>query len=285
LTSYINFEPANSCLPLSVLLLTYNEEANIERTLAALQWVPSIFAIDSGSTDRTLEILAAQPTVTIRHRPFDNFANQCNFGLDLIKSEWVLSLDADYVVTPALAEEIFACFKSSKCMLFAGFAIPFRYCIAGKQLRGTLLPPRICLYRSAGARYRNDGHGHRVDVPGKIGRMRNPILHDDRKPLERWLSSQQRYLAIEARKLQATPSSELSTADRLRLKTPLAPLAALLLCLFVNGGILDGWQGWSYAFQRCYAEILLKLMLLETRARRRDPDPKTSDQAKGLRSP
>jgi glycosyltransferase involved in cell wall biosynthesis len=272
-------------LPITVLLLTYNEEANIARTLAALYWAPRILAIDSGSTDRTLNLLAAEPRVTIRHRPFDSFAEQCNFGLDLIMTQWVLSLDADYVVTPSLAEEISACLQAPNPELFAGFAIPFRYCIAGKPLRGTLLPPRICLYRTAGARYRNDGHGHRVNVPGKVGRLSHPILHDDRKPLERWLASQQRYLAIETRKLQATPWAELSMADRLRLKTPLAPLAAMVLCLFVNGGILDGWQGWTYAFQRCYAEILLKLMLLETRARLRVPDPMASDQLRGLRSP
>jgi glycosyltransferase involved in cell wall biosynthesis len=272
-------------LPLTALLLTYNEEANIERTLAALKWVPDILAIDSGSSDRTVEILASEPNVTVLYRSFDSFADQCNFGLNLIKTEWVLSLDADYVVTPALAEEICASFYVAKQMQFSGFAIPFRYCIAGKPLRGTLLPPRICMYRTAGARYRNDGHGHRVDVPGKVGRLHNPILHDDRKPLERWLASQLGYLTIETRKLLNTPSSQLSIADRLRLKTPLAPLAALVLCLFVNGGILDGWQGWTYAFQRCYAEILLKLMLLETRATSRDPDPMAFDQLKRLRSP
>ena len=285
MSDHSNSIQSEATLRLTALLLTYNEEANIERTLAALQWVPSIFVIDSGSTDRTLDILASDPKVTTLHRPFDSFAEQCNFGLDLIKSEWVLSLDADYVVTSALAEEIVAFFCAPEPFQFAGFAIPFRYCIAGKPLRGTLLPPRICLYRTAGARYRNDGHGHRVDVPGKLGRLRHPILHDDRKPLERWLASQLGYLTIESRKLQTTPLSQLSIADRLRLKTPLAPLAALVLCLFVNGGILDGWQGWTYAFQRCYAEILLKLMLLETRARRRDPDPKVFDQPKRLRSP
>ena len=285
MSDYLTLAYGKSTLPLTVLLLTFNEEANIERTLAALQWVPRILSIDSGSTDRTLKLLAAEPKVTIQHRPFDSFADQCNFGLDLIQTQWVLSLDADYVVTPSLAEEISTCLQAHNPDLFAGFAIPFRYCIAGKPLRGTLLPPRVCLYRTAGARYRNDGHGHRVDVPGRVGRLRHPILHDDRKPLERWLASQQRYLAIETLKLQSTPWSQLSMADRLRLKTPLAPLAALVLCLFVNGGILDGWQGWAYALQRCYAEILLKLMLLETRAIRRSPDSKVSDQLMGLRSP
>ena len=272
-------------LSLTVLLLTYNEEANIERTLAGLRWVSSILAIDSGSTDRTLEMLASLSTVTIRNRPFDSFAKQCNFGLELIKTKWVLSLDADYIVTPALAEEISVFLKTANPQSFTGFEIPFIYCIAGKPLRGALLPPRICLYRTEGARYHNDGHGHRVDVSGKIGRFRHAILHDDRKPLDRWLASQQRYLAIETLKLKATPWSQLSMADRLRLKTPLAPLAALVLCLVMKGGILDGWQGWTYAFQRCYAEILLKLMLLETRARHQVADPDAIDQLLGLRSP
>ena len=104
MSGYFNSNQPQATLRLAALLLTYNEEANIERTLAALHWVPSILVIDSGSTDRTLEILASDPKVTTLHRPFDSFADQCNFGLDVIKSEWVLSLDADYVVTPALAE-------------------------------------------------------------------------------------------------------------------------------------------------------------------------------------
>jgi hypothetical protein len=266
-------DSAQIALPLTVLIITYNEEANIERTLSPLSWAPSIFAVDSGSNDNTLEILSRFPNVTVRHRAFDSFASQCNFGLDLINTEWVLSLDADYVLTPAVSREIIALLQGPLSRQFAGFAIPFSYCIAGKPLRGTLLPPRTCLYRVSGARYRNDGHGHRVVLPGPVGRLRQPILHDDRKPLGRWLASQQRYLAIESEKLQATPAGQLSMADRLRLKTPLAPLAALLLCLFWKGGILDGWQGWTYAFQRCYAEILLKLMLLEARAHRKVPDP------------
>lgn len=260
-------------LPITVLLITYNEEANISRTLAGLHWVPNILAIDSGSTDRTCELLESLPSVTIRQRRFDSFADQCNFGLDLIHTDWVLSLDADYVVTPALAREICTVLQAPDPHGYSGFSIPFKYCIAGKPLRGALLPPRTCLYRASGARYRNDGHGHRVVLPGPVGRLHHPLLHDDRKPLERWLASQQRYLAIESQKLLSTPVSQLSMADRLRLNTPLAPLAALLLCLFWKGGILDGWQGWTYAFQRCYAEILLKLMLLETRAIRRVPDP------------
>lgn len=258
-------------LSLTALILTGNEEANIARTLHGLRWVPNILVIDSGSTDATLSILAGQAGVEVIHRPFDSFADQCNFGLRHIGSEWVLSLDADYLVMPELAEEISLAITDPRSAGMAGFSIPFHYCIAGRPVRGTLLPPRICLYRPACGAYRNDGHGHRVTIDGPVGRLRNPIRHDDRKPLQRWLSSQQRYMATEADKLLATPSDRLSAADRLRKHTPLAPLAALLFCLVWKGGLLDGWHGWAYALQRMYAELLLSLLLMERRLARSAP--------------
>ena len=248
---------------LTALILTYNEEANIARTLDHLRWLYSILVIDSGSSDATLAILAEHVTVKVLHRPFDSFADQCNFGLDQIATPWVLSLDADYRIPPALASEIQAVIRDPGNTEVAGFAIPFRYCIGGRPLRSGLLPPRISLYRHGLGRYRNDGHGHRITLTGPVQRLRQPIFHDDRKPLQRWLASQTTYLAIEAAKLRATPSRQLSLTDRLRKHTPLAPFAALLFCLLWKGGVLEGWRGWAYAQQRLYAELLLHLMLLE----------------------
>jgi glycosyltransferase involved in cell wall biosynthesis len=252
-------------LPLTALILTHNEEANIGRTLSHLNWVPSILVIDSGSNDATLAILGQYPTVRVLHRDFDSFADQCNFGLSQISTPWVLSLDADYSITGELAAEIQQVLNDPNNSKTEGFAIPFRYCIAGKPLRGGLLPPRVSLYRHGRGKYHNDGHGHRICLAGLVKSLRHPILHDDRKPLQRWLASQQRYLAIEAAKLAATPSRHLSLADRLRKHTPLAPFAALMFSLLWKGGLLDGWRGWAYAQQRMYAELLLNLMLLETR--------------------
>lgn len=249
---------------LTALILTYNEEANIARTVDHLQWLDSILVIDSGSSDATLSILANYPSVKVLHRPFDSFADQCNFGLDQIATPWVLSLDADYLIPPSLASEIQTVIRDPGNKELAGFAIPFRYCIAGRPLRSGMLPPRISLYRRGLGRYRNDGHGHRIDLPGPVKRLRQPIYHDDRKSLQRWLASQGHYLAIEAEKLRTTPSRQLSLADRLRKHTPLAPYAALLFCLLWKGGVLEGWRGWVYAQQRMYAELLLHLMLLES---------------------
>ena len=140
-------EPAAAPLDgITPLILTYNEEANIARTLAGLAWARRIVVIDSGSTDRTLEVLAADPRVEVIHRPFDNFADQCNVGLEHIQTPWVLSLDADYHITAALQSEIQGVLSVGS-RPEAGFRIPFRYCVAGRPLRGAILPPRIALYR------------------------------------------------------------------------------------------------------------------------------------------
>jgi glycosyltransferase involved in cell wall biosynthesis len=265
-SGYSSAGPAAS-LPLTALLLTWNEIANIGRTLAALHWLSDILVIDSGSTDGTLEVLAAYPNVRILYRAFDSFAEQCNFGLDRISSEWVLSLDADYGVPPELARSMPSLLERADRDKLAGFSLPFRYCIDGQPLRGSLLPPRTCLYRTLSGRYRDEGHGHRVVIQGEVAPLPLPILHDDRKPLARWLASQQKYLRIEAANLLRTPSHRLSWVDRLRKHTPLSPLAAITFCLLLRGGLLDGRSGLIYALQRTYAELLLVLMLDEERKR------------------
>jgi hypothetical protein len=145
----------------------------------------------------------------------------------------------------------------------AGWRVPLRYCIAGRPIRGSMLPPRICLYRSVRGVYDDDGHGHRVRIDGPVAAFPAPILHDDRKPLDRWLAAQQRYLRQEQRKLRTTPAAELSRFDRWRLQGRVMPLLVLPYCLLIKGGLLDGWRGWYYAFQRLHAELLLSLMLLE----------------------
>src|SRR5438552_19168681 len=92
------------------LILTFNEVPNIARTLERLHWARDIVVIDSFSDDETLEIVSRYPQARVFQRKFDSFASQCNFGLSEtgIESEWVLSLDADYVLTQEFIEEVTA---------------------------------------------------------------------------------------------------------------------------------------------------------------------------------
>ncbi|HYB96478.1 MAG TPA: glycosyltransferase family 2 protein [Vicinamibacterales bacterium] len=245
------------------LVLTLNEEANIGRTLASLSWATDVVIVDSGSSDRTTEIARSFANVRVVQRPFTTHAEQWNFGLNEtgIKTEWVLALDADFLLSDAVVAELRALSPGDT----AGFTATFVYCVNGAPLRSGVYPPVTVLYRRASARYEQDGHTQRVAINGRVERLRQPILHDDRKPLGHWLQSQVRYMRLEADKLTSAPASALSGADRVRQWIAVAPLAVFCYCLFVRGGILDGWRGWWYATQRMVAEAILSMLLIERR--------------------
>jgi len=246
---------------LTILILAYNESPNIDRTLQSLSWAKRIVVIDSYSTDETLEILSSYPQVEVFKRKFDTHTNQWNYGLEQVKTEWVLSLDADYVVTNKLINEIQTLPVDNT---IDGYFVKFKYCVFGKPLRGTILPPREVLFRKDKAIYIDDGHTQLLENKGKSSQLSAYIHHDDRKPLSRWLWAQDRYMVIESKKLLETPEHELSIGDRIRKQKILAPLIILIYCLIIKGGILDGWHGWYYAFQRVLAEILLSIHIIET---------------------
>lgn len=248
------------CGGVTPIVLTFNEEANIGRVLDRLTWADRVVVLDSLSTDRTKEIAEEYPNVEVHERPFDSHSNQSNHALSLVETEWALSLDADYVLTPELIDEIAALPEDPGA---DGFEVSFVYCVGGRPLRGTLYPPRTVLYRAAKARYIQDGHTQRVKVDGPVRPLEAKVLHDDRKPLSSWLDAQRKYAALEAQKLRATPPAELSRNDRLRLKGVLAPILAPIYALLVKGGALDGRAGWRYALERAYAEVLLALHLLD----------------------
>lgn len=138
----------------------------------------------------------------------------------------------------------------------------FRYCIAGRPLRGSLYPPRPVLFRRARCRYVSDGHAERLVVTGRTAMLPARIDHDDRKSLGRWLRSQRVYARLEAEKLASTPWRDLGWADRARRLVVVAPPGAGVYALFVKGAVLDGWPGWAYALQRAAAEAMLSIAIV-----------------------
>jgi glycosyltransferase involved in cell wall biosynthesis len=259
------------------LILTFNEEANIGRALPHLAWASRVVVVDSHSTDGTLDILRGHSQVDLLQRTFDSFDAQCNFGLEHVATEWVLSLDADYICSEALVHEMAGLRADAPV---EGYWASFRYCVFGKPLRATLYPPRIALFRRDAGRYARDGHAHRLRLEGPTGRLKQPILHDDRKPLGAWLRAQDRYAQDEVGKLLTTPRHQLNGMDRLRTKALVVPLLAPVYCLLWRGLVLDGAAGWYYTFQRTYAELLLSIRLLDQKLRQgqdRDISPETPD--------
>jgi len=267
------------------LILTYNEAPNIGRTLEQLRWARDIVVIDSFSNDDTLEIVKTFPQARVYQREFDTHENQWNFGLREtgIGSEWVLGLDADYVLTEEFSAELRELLPQPET---EGYRANFIYCVGGKRIRSGVYPPVTVLYRRGIASYTQDGHTHRLLINGRVENLRAPILHDDRKSLSRWLDAQSRYTKLEAAKLRSARPERLSWTDRVRRWRVVAPAAMLFYCLIIRGGVFDGWSGFYYAFQRSLAELMLSLYLLDHDLRIRDSKKSdTENAAMTLRSP
>lgn len=240
------------------LVLTFNEAPNLARTLARLTWARSVLVIDSGSTDSTLSIAAQFPNVRFEVRAFDSHTIQWNFGIDATQTEWVLALDADYVLGEGFEDEMQQ-LDGTADAYDAGFC----YLIFGQPLRGSLYPRRAVLFAKSRCRYVQDGHTQLLSVSGLIGHMRTMIHHDDRKSLSRWLVSQDKYANLEVEKLMNAHKTKLRLQDKLRLTCWASVPASLVYTLLIKGTFWDGWRGWYYALQRMLAEMLLTMRLIE----------------------
>lgn len=245
------------------LILTFNEAENIGRTLARLAWASRVVVVDSLSTDDTLTICRRYANAEVVQRPFDEHASQWNFGLSLIRTPWVLTLDADYALPEAFVDEVTRLDERG----VDGFFAKFTYCVTGRPLRGSIYPPRLVLFLRDRGTYVQEGHTQLLKLEGRAGQLRTSILHDDRKALTRWMHDQIRYAASESKYLQAAPRSSLNLPDRIRRMVIVAPLLMPLYTLVGRGLLLDGWPGVQYALQRTCAEILLALHMLDRRLR------------------
>ena len=244
------------------VILTFNEAPNIGRALGHLSWAKDVVVVDSYSTDETVAIVRQFSNARVFLRMFDNHSHQWNFGIHEtgIGSEWVLALDADYVVSDDLLLEIQSLAPENDVV---GYRVSFKYCIEGRPLRATAYTPVTVLFRRERAEYVQDGHTQRVIVHGKIVDLSGFIFHDDRKSLSRWVTSQDRYMKLEAEKLLIASWSSLGWAGRIRKLRFIAPFAMLFYCLFLQGLLLDGRIGLFYSLQRTFAELLLSLRLLQ----------------------
>lgn len=253
---------------IAVLVLTYDEEANIERTLDALVRFPEIVLVDSDSGDRTRDIAERYANVRVIKSRFESHASQWNFGLENcgIERPWVLALDADYVLPGRLVDEIAVLTPADD---ISGYRIGFRYCVFGRPLSASLYPPLVALYRRSRTRYVQQGHTQRAVVDGRIAELTGRIDHDDRKPLARWFTSQRNYARLEAEHLLSTPRGGLRPVDRMRLAAWPMPILVFVYTLLVKRCLLDGWPGWVYALQRTLAEMLISLEIVDRRLRHR----------------
>jgi len=245
------------------LILTFNEERNIERCLEPLNWATRVVILDSGSSDQTVAIAKRFSNVEVFSRSFDQHARQWSYGIQdtRITTPWILGLDCDYVVSPEVVAELRSRQVGDSV---SAFEIGFDYFIYGTKLPGTVYPPVKALFRPGRCRMLQDGHTHRLEVlSGTVERLHARLGHDDWKLLSHWLGAQSRYHDLEVAKLNGTPTSQLKLADRLRKRIYFAPFLMFGYCLFVRGLLFGGKPGLTYAFQRLVSELILSLKLLE----------------------
>jgi glycosyltransferase involved in cell wall biosynthesis len=245
---------------LTALILTKNEEPNLNRVLDKLKWLQRVVILDSFSTDATLDIAGSYPNVEVFQRAFDTHSNQWNYGLSLLTSKWALTLDADYVLTPGFIEETKWIIKRPR---HTAYTTGFRFLVFGKKLPGDNTTPRPVLFVTSSCNYYDDGHTQRLNIVGTAGNYTSYILHDDRKSLSRWLSNQDGYAIKESKKLIKSAKGHLPLSGRIRKTKVLAPLFVFFHCLFVKRLIFGGWCAWHYTLQRTLVEILLTIRLIE----------------------
>ncbi len=246
-------------LPLSATIITLNEEDNLERTLEALHFVQDVVIVDSGSTDRTLRI-AEKFHTRVFHRDFDNYASQKNYALEKTKFDWVLALDADEVVSPALKHEIATLFENhDQSPPDEGYLIPRLTWYLGKWIKfGGFYPNyQTRLFLKSKGKFSGGLVHEKVVLPNTPKKLKHPLYHFSYQNISDHLSFIDRYSSLFAEEefRKGKKSSILWAFSKGCFKA--------FYMYFVRFGILDGKQGFVLATLGFYYNFLKYLKLFE----------------------
>ena len=161
---------------MSATVITFNEEQDLAGCLSSLSWCDEIVLVDSGSTDRTVEI-ARSHGARVFVTPFQGFSEQKNFAAEQTKSEWILSIDADENVSPELQQEITRSVPLAGNV--CGYFVPRNNLWLSQPIRHSGWYPdyTLRLYRKASGGWHGLSH-EQVVVKGDTGVLRNPIVHN-----------------------------------------------------------------------------------------------------------
>jgi len=227
---------------LSVILITRNEEANLEACLASLEGIAQqIVVVDTNSADRTLEIAQKHGALISQPSDWPGFGPQKNRALALATGEWVLSLDADERLTPALKSEILTAIHHSahvEC-----FAIPRLSWYCGRFIRHSGWSPDYVdrLFKRGTAQFSDDLVHERLIPHGQVAKLKNPMLHYSFMNYSQVLQKLDRYSTASAE--QAFAKGKTSSP----LKAVLHGAWAFFRTYILRAGFLDGPQGFALA--------------------------------------
>lgn len=278
-------------LPVSVIILTYNEEKNIEACLESLQgWVDEIFVVDSDSSDNTLEI-AKKYTDKIFENPFDNYSQQRNWALGNLplKTEWVMNIDADHRITPELRDEMIGLFEKGIDIEIKGFLASRRTIFMGRWIRhgGHYPVYHAFLFRKGYGSCEEKLYDQHFIVEGKTKTLSDDIIDIISDSLDKFIERHNRWATLEAMQINsldgnsgkvisANPSGhEIEKRRHLREKYYSYPLFFRVFFYyiyryFLKLGFLDGREGLIFHFlQGFWFRFLVDAKIYEIREKKR----------------
>jgi glycosyltransferase involved in cell wall biosynthesis len=224
-------------IALSVILITRNESRNVAACLKSVRFADEWIVVDAGSTDGTCEIAEGLGARVVRTEGWPGFGPQKNRALAEARGRWVLSIDADERVSPALAERILAVVRGEGGAEGYELSRLSRFC--GQWMRhGDWYPDRVLrLFRRGTARFTDDLVHERLVVQGRVDRLPGDLLHDTMPTLDDALDKMNRYSGGRALdKFKAGKRGGLGTAFA-------HGLWAFLRCYLLKRGFLDGRLG------------------------------------------
>jgi glycosyltransferase involved in cell wall biosynthesis len=278
--------------PVSVLVPVKNEAENLRRCLPALEWADEVFVVDSQSTDDTVAV-AESLGATVEQFEFNgSYPKKKNWALDALpfRNEWVLIVDADEVVVPALAEEIARRTADDEA---DGFYLNMKYYFLGRRIRhcGYAEAWNLRLFRHALGRYErmpvspgvrtgdNEAHEH-VELEGRAARLVHELDHHAYPTIRVWVEKHNRYAVWEAeqfeRFLREPIPESIGPGKRFKrrlkkvyLRLPFRPLVRFLYAYVFRRGFLDGRAGFVFCMLLAFYEFLAGANLYEKRLRDR----------------
>lgn len=227
-------------MKISATIVALNEERNIARAVESLSAVADeIIVADSGSSDRTREI-AAGLGARVVEEPWRGYAAQKNFAASVATYPYILSIDADEELTPALADEIAA--LKTQPPQFDAWSMPRIARYLGRWIRHSGWYPdrKVRLYHRDRARWQGDYVHESLEVSGTTGELNSDLLHFTCDSLPQHLETLDRYTTLAAQELAASGRPPF---HRLIVDPPWT----FLRSYFVQRGFLDGTHGFLIA--------------------------------------
>ena len=247
-----------SALPLSVAIVTLNEEANLPRLLASVRGLAKeIVVVDSGSTDRT-EAIAKEAGAVFVSAPWKGFVMQKNRALDHCAQPWILCLDADEALSPELAASVRGLFADGRAPEGDGFELNRRTWYLGAWIWHAWYPEwhLLLIRRGAGIWGGMDPHAG-LKVGGETKRLEGDLLHYSFRDLRDHLERTIRYS-------QTSANSYAKAGRRFRWRYLLvSPWVAIFKHLVLKQGWRDGWRGWLVSVIRGFDVFAKYAFLLE----------------------